>query len=158
KLILFSITTVLLLVAGCGNSSDPIQNIQDEMHYIEKDGDREYVITFFEDGRADVAWYGMEDRPESITYEISEEPIEVENEEQMKSISFDNFPSREKYGLSNRNDNTYLIDDSEEQLVLRDFETTKEDAVYLKKDKEFETPGHPATEEDDIFLVTAEND
>lgn len=149
---------MLLLIAGCSSSSDPIENIQDDMHYIEKDGDREYVITFLEDGRADVAWYGMEDRPESITYEVSEEPIEVENEEPMKSIHFDNFPSTEKYGLSNFNDNTYLIDDSEEQLVLRDYRTTKEDVVYLKTDKDFEKPRYPATEEDDIFLVKAKND
>ena len=57
---------MLLLIAGCGNSSDPIENIHDEMHYIEKDGDREYVITFLEEGRADVAWYGRQDIPESM--------------------------------------------------------------------------------------------
>lgn len=148
---------MLLLVAGCGNSSDPIENIQGEMHYIEKDGDREYVITFLEDGRADVASYGRQDVPESITYEISEEPVEVENEEPMKSIRFDNFPSHEKYGLSNINDNTWLIDESEEQLVLRDYSyNSKSNKTSLKKD--LESDFIKQTEENDIFLVKVEND
>lgn len=145
----------MIFLTACNTSNNAIKSIQNEMHYIETDGERKYSITFFEDGRADVAWYGREDNPESVTYQISEEPIEIQNHEPMRIISFDNFPSSHSYDLSNSNDNSFLIDSTEEELVLRDYRTDSEDNIYLKKDKEYEQPRFPATEEDDVFLVRA---
>lgn len=146
----------MLLLSACNTSTNEIENIQNEMHYIEVDDERKYSITFLEEGRADVAWYGNEDNPESITYEISEEPVEVEGHEPMKKISFGNFPSNNSYDLSNSNDNSFLIEDTSDNIVLRDYRTDDDGKNYLRSDKNYELPGYSATEEDDIFLVKAE--
>lgn len=153
KLILFSSITAMFLLSGCSSSNDnAIENIEDEKHYMETDNKREYVITFLEDGRADVAWYGKEDEPDSISYEISEEQVEVEGQDPMHKITFDDFPTH-SYGLSNTNDNSFLIDETEDGIVLRDYRTSNEDKNYLKNDQNFEEPGYPATTKDDVFLV-----
>lgn len=124
------------------------------MHYIETDGERKYSITFLEEERANVAWYGNKDSPESVTYEISEEPVEVEGHDPMKKISFGNFPSNNSYDLSNSNNNSFLIDDTADNIVLRDYKENEEDGIVLSKDYDAEFTS--ATEEDDIFLVKAE--
>ena len=146
----------MIILSACNASNaNAIEGIQDDKHYIETDGERKYSITFLEDGRADVAWYGREDQPESITYEISEEPVEVEGKDPMKRISFSNFPSNETYDLSNSNDNSFLIEENENGLVLRDYkENEQEDASVLSKD--YEGDFTSATEEDDVFLVEDE--
>lgn len=144
----------MLLLSGCSTSNDnAIENIEDEKHYMEMDDKREYVITFLEDGRADVAWYGKEDEPDSISYEISEEQVEVEGQDSMHKITFDNFPTH-SYGLSNANDNSFLIDETEDEIVLRDYQENKEDNTYFLK-KDFEGKFTSASEENDVFLVVA---
>lgn len=151
----FSITTILILSA-CGNShANPIQSIENEMHYMDVDDEREYVITFLEDNRADVAWYGRENSPESVSFEMSEEKVEVLNQDPMYMISFDNIPTH-SYGLSNSNDNSFLIDETEKGIVLRDYVENQDSEIYLRNDKEFEKPRFEATEEEDIFLVKAD--
>jgi len=149
--LVFSISVVLLLSACNTSNANPMESIQNEMHYMDVDNERQYVITFLEDDRADAAWYGREDSPESLTYEVSEDSVEVENNNPMKMITFDNMPTH-SYGLSNSNDNSFLIDETEEGIVLRDFSTDNEDNIYLKKDEEYEQPRFPATEDNDIFL------
>ncbi|WP_020006610.1 hypothetical protein [Salinicoccus albus] len=147
----------MIFLSACSvSNANAIESIQNDQHYIETDGERKYSITFLEDGRADVAWYGREDYPESITYEISEEPVEVEGQDPMKKISFADFPSNESYDLSNSNDNSFLIEENENGVVLRDYRTDDQGKNYLKSDEEYENPGYPATEEEDIFLVEAE--
>lgn len=144
----------MIFLTACNSSNDnSIDSIQNEMHYMETDNEREYAITFLEDGRADVAWYGREDDPESVTYSVSEEPIEVENQEPMKKITFDNFPSH-SYGLSNTNDNSFLIDDTEDEIVLRDYKENDTGENVLRKD--LDEARVKATEERDIFLVNGE--
>lgn len=144
----------MLLLSGCSTSNDnAIENIEDEKHYMETDDKREYVITFLEDGRADVAWYGKEDEPDSISYEISNEQVEVEGQDPMHKITFNNFPSH-SYGLSNSNDNSFFIDESEDEIVLRDYQENKEDNTYFLK-KDFEGEFTSASEENDVFLVVA---
>lgn len=148
---------VAIFLSACGSSEDhPIEDIYGEQHYMETDKEREYTIAFYEDGRADVAWYGMEDNPESLTYEISEEKTAVENEDSMHMISFHNFPSH-SYGLSNSNDDSFLVDSTEDGIVLRYYDKTQEGKTYLKKDKNFEEAGYPASDKRDIYLVNSSN-
>lgn len=121
---------------------------------MEIDSEREYLITFSEDNRADVAWYSKEDEPESISYQVSEDQVEVEGQESMNKITFDNFPTH-SYGLSNSNDNSFLIDETEDGIVLRDFKESKEDnTIVLKKD--FEGEFTSASEENDVYLIQVE--
>lgn len=152
KLILFSSITAIFFLSACNSSSDnAIENIQNEKYYMETDGKREYLITFLEDNRADVAWYSKEDETESVSYEVSKEQIEVEGQEPMNKITFDNFPSH-SYGLSNANDNSFLVEESGDGIVLRDYKENQEDnTVVLKKD--FEGQFTSASEENDVFLV-----
>lgn len=154
KLILFSSITTMLFLSACSSSNDnAIENIEDEKHYMETNDKREYVITFLEDNRADVSWYGKEDEPDSISYEISEEQVEVQGQDSMHKITFNNFPSH-SYGLSNSNDNSFLIDESEDEIVLRDYQENKEDNIYVLK-KDFEGKFTSASEENDVYLVEA---
>lgn len=144
----------MLFLSACSSSNDnAIENIEDEKHYMETNDKREYVITFLEDNRADVSWYGKEDEPDSISYEISEEQVEVQGQDSMHKITFNNFPSH-SYGLSNSNDNSFLIDESEDEIVLRDYQENKEDNIYVLK-KDFEGKFTSASEENDVYLVEA---
>ena len=152
--LIFSISAVLLLSACNTSNSNPIEKIQNEMHYMDVDNERQYVITFLEDNRADAAWYGREDSPESLTYEMSEDPVDVENQEPMQMISFDNMPTH-SYGLSNSNDNSFLIDEIDEGIVLRDYTMNNEDNTLILS-KDYEGAFTEATEENDIFLNEVE--
>lgn len=143
----------MILLTACSSSNDhPIESIQNEMHYMDTDNQREYTITFLENGRADVAWYGRADDPESVTYVVSEELVEVEGQEPMNKITFDNFPSH-SYGLSNSNNNSFMIEENDEGIVLRDYK--EDDGVNVLR-KDVDEVRVKATDERDIYLVKAE--